>query len=40
VERFPSPAQFAQLLREAGFDDVRVTLLSFGIACLHRGEKP
>jgi demethylmenaquinone methyltransferase/2-methoxy-6-polyprenyl-1,4-benzoquinol methylase len=40
VERFPSPAEFAQLLREAGFDDVRFTLLTFGIACLHRGEKP
>jgi demethylmenaquinone methyltransferase/2-methoxy-6-polyprenyl-1,4-benzoquinol methylase len=40
VERFPSPGEFARLLRQAGFDDVRFTLQSFGIACLHRGEKP
>ncbi len=40
VARFPSPQDFAALMREAGFGDVRFTLLSGGIACLHRGEKP
>jgi demethylmenaquinone methyltransferase/2-methoxy-6-polyprenyl-1,4-benzoquinol methylase len=40
VERFPSPEGFAGLMREAGFVDVRFRLLTGGIACLHRGEKP
>jgi demethylmenaquinone methyltransferase/2-methoxy-6-polyprenyl-1,4-benzoquinol methylase len=40
VARFPSPDSFAGLMREAGFADVRWQLLTFGIACLHRGEKP
>lgn len=40
VERFPTPEAFAGLMREAGFDDVRWRLLTFGIACLHRGEVP
>ena len=39
VARFPTPQAFAELMREAGFDDVRFELLSGGIACLHRGEK-
>ena len=39
VARFPSPDGFADLMRQAGFDDVRFTLLTGGIACLHRGEK-
>ena len=40
VARFPSPDAFAGLVREAGFTSVRWQLLTFGIACLHRGEKP
>jgi demethylmenaquinone methyltransferase/2-methoxy-6-polyprenyl-1,4-benzoquinol methylase len=40
VARFPSPDAFAGLMREAGFTDVRWLLLTGGIACLHRGEKP
>jgi demethylmenaquinone methyltransferase/2-methoxy-6-polyprenyl-1,4-benzoquinol methylase len=39
VERFPSPERFAAAMEEAGFVDVRWTLLSGGIACLHRGAK-
>jgi demethylmenaquinone methyltransferase / 2-methoxy-6-polyprenyl-1,4-benzoquinol methylase len=39
VARFPSPDAFAGLMREAGFSEVRWQLLTFGIACLHRGEK-
>jgi demethylmenaquinone methyltransferase/2-methoxy-6-polyprenyl-1,4-benzoquinol methylase len=40
VQAFPSPAAFAALMAEVGFADVRIRPLSFGIACLHRGEKP
>ena len=40
VQAFPSPSAFAVLMEEAGFASVRVEPLSFGIACLHRGEKP
>ena len=40
VARFPTPEAFARLMEEAGFRDVRWRLLSAGIACLHRGEKP
>ena len=38
--RFPSPQAFAALMEEAGFARVRIEPLTFGIACLHRGEKP
>jgi demethylmenaquinone methyltransferase/2-methoxy-6-polyprenyl-1,4-benzoquinol methylase len=40
VAKFPTPEAFAALMREAGFRDVGWRLLSGGIACLHRGEKP
>ena len=40
VAKFPTPEAFAGLMEEAGFRDVRVRLLTFGIACLHRGEVP
>lgn len=40
VARFPGPDAFADLMREAGFRDVRWRRLTGGIACLHRGEKP
>ncbi len=39
VERFPSPNDFAMLMRAAGFREVRWQPLTGGIACLHRGEK-
>jgi len=40
VQAFPGPAAFAALMRQAGFAEVRIEPLTFGIACLHRGEKP
>ena len=40
VARFPSPEAFGALMEDAGFRDVRRRLLTGGIACLHRGEKP
>ena len=40
VSRFPAPADFASLMEQAGFVDVRWQLLTGGIACLHRGERP
>lgn len=40
VSRFPSPAEFGEMLRAAGFASVRWQLLSGGIACLHRAQKP
>jgi demethylmenaquinone methyltransferase/2-methoxy-6-polyprenyl-1,4-benzoquinol methylase len=40
VARFPSPSDFARLLQETGFADVRCRSLTGGIACLFRGEKP
>ena len=40
VSRFPAPRDFATLMEEAGFVDVRWCLLTGGIACLHRGAKP
>jgi demethylmenaquinone methyltransferase/2-methoxy-6-polyprenyl-1,4-benzoquinol methylase len=39
VAAFPTPAAFAALMERAGFGAVRVEPLTFGIACLHRGEK-
>lgn len=40
IRRFPDQAQFAALLRSAGFTDVAWENLSFGIACLHFGTCP
>ena len=40
VGTFPSPREFAALMERAGFASVCVQPLTFGIACLHRGEKP
>jgi demethylmenaquinone methyltransferase/2-methoxy-6-polyprenyl-1,4-benzoquinol methylase len=40
VQAFPGPQAFAALMEEAGFVSVRVEALTFGIASLHRGEKP
>ena len=40
VQAFPSPQAFAALMEQAGFVSVRIQPLTFGIACLHRGEKP
>ncbi len=40
VARFPSPEAFADALRGAGFTAVSYRPLTFGIAYLHRGERP
>jgi demethylmenaquinone methyltransferase/2-methoxy-6-polyprenyl-1,4-benzoquinol methylase len=40
VADFLTPEEFAGLMREAGFVGVRWQLLTGGIACLHRGDKP
>jgi demethylmenaquinone methyltransferase/2-methoxy-6-polyprenyl-1,4-benzoquinol methylase len=40
VVRFPSAQDFARLMQDGGFREVRCRLLSGGIACLHRGDKP
>ena len=40
VARFPAPEAFASLMERAGFTAVRWRLLTGGIACLHRGERP
>lgn len=40
IERFPSPAAFAGSLERAGFTGVRYRPLTFGVAHLHRGERP
>ncbi len=38
VRRFPGPDELADLLRRAGFTDVRYRLLAGGIVALHTGE--
>ena len=40
VEDFPYGEDFAQAMREAGFQDVRFKPLTFGIATLYIGDKP
>jgi len=40
VQAFPKPQAFAALMEQAGFVSMRIQPLTFGIACLHRGEKP
>jgi demethylmenaquinone methyltransferase / 2-methoxy-6-polyprenyl-1,4-benzoquinol methylase len=40
IRRFPDQAEFAAHLRRAGFDAVHWRDLSFGIACIHVGQRP
>jgi len=40
IERFPPPEVFAESLERAGFTGVRHRPLTFGVAHLHRGERP
>ncbi len=40
IRRFPDQREFAGLMSNAGFVDVRWRNLSFGIACLHSGRRP
>ena len=37
VRRFPRPEDFARVMREAGFEDVRYRLFAGGIVALHTG---
>lgn len=39
VETFPYGEDFCQLMRNAGFEDVTATPLTFGIASLYQGER-
>jgi demethylmenaquinone methyltransferase/2-methoxy-6-polyprenyl-1,4-benzoquinol methylase len=38
VRRFPGPEELGELLRAAGFDEVRWRLFAGGIVALHTGE--
>ena len=40
VETFPYGEEFCQLMRDAGFENVSATPLTFGIASLYQGERP
>lgn len=40
VRHFPRPNEFAQTFRDAGLEDVQVTMLGFGSVALHVGTKP
>lgn len=40
VDSFPNEEQLADRMTRAGFVNVRVTRLSFGIAAIHAGERP
>lgn len=37
IRRFPDAAAFADMMREAGFEQVEATPMTGGIACLHSG---
>jgi demethylmenaquinone methyltransferase/2-methoxy-6-polyprenyl-1,4-benzoquinol methylase len=39
VDRFPTPASFAALMEQAGFDEVRGRALTGGVAHVYRGER-
>ncbi len=40
VDNFPNEEELARRMTRAGFTNVRVTRLSFGIAAIHAGERP
>ena len=40
IKAFPAPERFAELMAEAGFQDVEVTELTFGVCCLYVGKVP
>ncbi len=40
VVQFPTRGRFAQFLQECGFEDVRISRLTFGVAVLHLARKP
>jgi demethylmenaquinone methyltransferase/2-methoxy-6-polyprenyl-1,4-benzoquinol methylase len=40
IREFPAQEEMAEMIRTAGLDNVSYSNLTFGIACIHRGEKP
>ena len=40
IMNFPSPEEFAAIMRETGMSEVKIYPRTFGIACLYVGKKP
>ena len=40
IRKFPAQDEMAEMIRTAGLTNVSYSNLSFGIACIHRAEKP
>jgi demethylmenaquinone methyltransferase / 2-methoxy-6-polyprenyl-1,4-benzoquinol methylase len=40
IMNFPTPEEFAALMRDAGISEVKIYPRTFGIACLYVGKKP
>ena len=40
IREFPAQEEMAEMIRTAGLGKVSYSNLTFGIACIHRGEKP
>ncbi len=40
IRRFPDQEEFAAMIAEAGFENVRYRNLSFGIAAIHTAARP
>ena len=40
IREFPAQQEMAEMIRTAGLDNVSYSNMTFGIACIHRGEKP
>ena len=39
IRKFPSQDVFAEMFREAGFEEVQYTNFVFGVSCVHSGFK-
>jgi demethylmenaquinone methyltransferase/2-methoxy-6-polyprenyl-1,4-benzoquinol methylase len=39
VDTFPAPGRFAEMMREAGFEEVRLRKMTFGVAAIFEGVK-
>jgi len=40
IREFPAQEEMAEMIRSAGLTNVSYSNMTFGIACIHRGEKP
>jgi demethylmenaquinone methyltransferase/2-methoxy-6-polyprenyl-1,4-benzoquinol methylase len=40
IREFPAQEEMADMIRNAGLENVSYSNMTFGIACIHRGEKP